>query len=536
MEYDIKLKHKPGRQMIVADALSRRSDHDNGKEDNEEVVGLPEELWIQLLDMGLQDTVAKAQLSDRHAQDVLSQLSDSMQPTSKWTLERGLNDSKTLFYTECMYIPDDIGLRRQIVSDHHDSPSAGHPGILATTRSVRLSYYWPGLQQFVRNYVNGCSQCQQFKINTRPTKPTLFPIPSGSHRLFGSIGIDFMTDLPLSEDGFDSIMVVVDHGLSKGVILIPTNKKGLTAEETAILFIKNVYSRFGLPDKTITDRGVQFDSELFREICRILGIKPALTTAFHPQANGGTERVNREIQLYLSIFCINYPSTWTNALKLAEFTYNNRPHADRNQTPFELMYGEAPKAMPEPFEHSEHPTVEARMTKLAQWRKDAIIAHEYARERMKNRITENYKPFDKGQLLWLEGRNLHLGYNKKITTKREGPFPVIERLGPINYRLKLPPGSKNHNMFNANLLTPYTETAVHGANFPHPPPDVINEKEEWEVERIIKHRGKKNLQYQVKWAGYEDITWEPESNLRNAQEALAEYWKKRSKPLTLGQK
>src|SRR5260370_34898484 len=213
--------------------------------------------------MGLQDTVAKAQLSDRHAQDVLSQLSDSMQPPSKWTLEHGPNDSKTLFYAERMYIPDDIGLRCQIVSDHHDSPSAGHPGILATTRSIRLSYYWPGLQQFVRNYVNAFSQCQQFKINTHPTKPTLFPIPSGSHRLFGSIGIDFMTDLPLSDDGFDSIKVVVNYGLSKGVILIPCNKKGLTAEETVILFNKNIYSHCGLPDKMLTNRGVQFDSELF---------------------------------------------------------------------------------------------------------------------------------------------------------------------------------------------------------------------------------------------------------------------------------
>ena len=133
-------------------------------------------------------------------------------------------------------------------------------------RSICLHYYWPGLQHFVRHYVNGCSMCQQFKVNNRPTKPALFPIPSGSDRLFGSIGIDFMTDLPVTEDGSDSIMFVVDHGLSKGVILIPCTKKGLTAEQMAILFINHVYSCFGLPDKFITDQGVQFDSELFREI------------------------------------------------------------------------------------------------------------------------------------------------------------------------------------------------------------------------------------------------------------------------------
>ena len=149
---------------------------------------------------------------------------------------------------------------------------------------------------------------------------------------------------------------------------------------------------------------------------------------------------------------------------------------------------------------------------------------------MKKRISENYTPFVKGQRVWLEGRNLKLGHNKKITTKREGPFVITEVLGPVNYRLKLPPGWKTHSVFNANPLTPHTENAVRGANFPHPPPDVINDKEEWEVERILRHKGKKSISYQVKWTGYEDPSWEPEVNLRNAQEAIAEYWKKRSQP------
>ena len=117
-----------------------------------------------------------------------------------------------------MYIPDDLLVRRRIVSDHHNTMVAGHPGILAMTRSVRSSYYWPGLHQFVRNYINGCAICQQFKVSTWPTRPTLYPIASGSNRLFGSLGIDFMTDLPLTKDGYDSIMVTVDHGLSKGII------------------------------------------------------------------------------------------------------------------------------------------------------------------------------------------------------------------------------------------------------------------------------------------------------------------------------
>ncbi len=114
------------------------------------------------------------------------------------------------------------------------------------------------------------------------------PIESISSRIFGQVGIDFMTDLPES-DGFDSIMVVVDHGLSKGVILTPCSKTGLSAEKTSRLYIDNVFSRFGIPDKMISNRGPQFDSQFWKEFCDALQIRHVMSTAFHPQTNGGTE-------------------------------------------------------------------------------------------------------------------------------------------------------------------------------------------------------------------------------------------------------
>ena len=144
---------------------------------------------------------------------------------------------------------------------------------------------------------------------------------------------------------------------------------------------------------------------------------------------------------------------------------------------------------------------------------------------MKTRIRENYVPFSIGQKVWLEGRNLRLPYNKKITTKREGPFLITEVLPPVNYRLKLPHGWKQHDVFHAGLLTPYKENGIHRPNFTRPPPDIIEDKEEWEVERILRHKGTKKIVYQVKWTGYEDLTWEPEENLTNANEIIKDYWK-----------
>ena len=255
-----------------------------------------------------------AQLDDSLAQEVMKCLIDPAKSPDKWTIEVDPNGTSVLFYNSLMYILDDLAVCRRIVADHHDTTVAEHPGILATTRSVRLSYYWPGLQQFVRNYVNGCAICQQFKVSTRPTKPSLHPIPSGSHRLFGSLGIDFMTDLPLTEDGFDSIMVTVDHGLSKGIILSPCTKKGLTAERTAEIFINDVFSRFGLPEKLMTDRRVQFDAEFFTEICRLLGIKTSMTTAFHQQ----TEDLNESTEKYSCTSRYSASTTPPHGLKLSK--------------------------------------------------------------------------------------------------------------------------------------------------------------------------------------------------------------------------
>jgi len=270
MDYDIQLEHKPGKTMVPADALSRRHDHTIGIDDKEDIIGLPEELFIKLLDLDLQDAVVKEQHEDSTAQAALEQLQDSSPETIKWQLEEGPNGSKCLFYDGKMFVPDDLDLRRRIVADHHDMMVAGHPGALATTRSVCLLYWWPGMTTFIRKYVAGCATCQHFKVNTCPSKPLLYPIPSGSSRLFGALGIDFMTDLPPADDGNDSIMVIVDHGLSKGVVLISTTKIGLTAERTAQLFLDNVYARFGLPDTMLSDRGPQFDSEFWQELCKSL--------------------------------------------------------------------------------------------------------------------------------------------------------------------------------------------------------------------------------------------------------------------------
>ena len=134
--------------------------------------------------------------------------------------------------------------------------------------------------------------------------------------------MNLITDLPQSK-GFNLILVIVNQGLTKGVVLAPCNKM-ITAEGTVKLLLGNLYKRFGLPDKIISDRGPQFASHSFRELTKLLEITLSLTMAYHPQSDGATEHTNQEIEAYLSIYCLSHPEDWPLALHTLEFTHNNQ--------------------------------------------------------------------------------------------------------------------------------------------------------------------------------------------------------------------
>src|ERR1700678_1847358 len=123
--------------------------------------------------------------------------------------------------------------------------------------------------------------------------------------------MDLITDLPPVE-GYDSILVMVDRGLLKGVILCPCAKT-LTWERAATLLRDNLFKRFGLPDKILSDRDPRFAAHTFQELLKLLNIKLNLTTAYHPQSDGATERVNQEIEAYLAIYCTAHPTEWKNS-------------------------------------------------------------------------------------------------------------------------------------------------------------------------------------------------------------------------------
>ena len=202
LEFDIKLHHIPGAKIVQSDTFSQRPDFtpitDN---DNEDLIVLPNKLFINLINLDLQKRILNCNAFDSDATEALKVLLEGDSKTIRseledWTLEK-VDNKKTLFYKGKNYVPQDSSLRRDIVRTFHDHETAGHPGELETYNSIRQHYWWPGLRTFVKNYVKGCGVCQQFKIDRNLSKPAFVPTEGAkTTRPFAYCSMDFITDLP----------------------------------------------------------------------------------------------------------------------------------------------------------------------------------------------------------------------------------------------------------------------------------------------------------------------------------------------------
>ena len=213
--------------MIQSNTLSRQPDHriDEliGREDQ---ILLLDDLFVNLLDVDLQERILNAKDLDTDIKNTIKTIQrkgpmNLLNDISDWKIEE-INGQKMIFYKGKNYIPRDQDLQRDIVKMFHDHEMAGHPGELETYNLVKTHYLWPGMHVFVKNYIQGCGHCQQF--NRFPANPAYQPIARAkTTRPFANCSVDLITDLPLV-NGCNSILVVVDQGLSKGVILSPCVK------------------------------------------------------------------------------------------------------------------------------------------------------------------------------------------------------------------------------------------------------------------------------------------------------------------------
>ena len=259
-----------------------------------------------------------------------------------------------------------------------------------------------------------------------------------------------------------------------------------------------------------------------------LSIGRNISTVFHPQTDRLTECKNQWVEQYICLYTSARQDDWEAWLPITTFVHNQWPNATTKHSPHEVLLGYCPSAAEEPTGITNNETVEARHQLIKEHREAALHALNKVAQ---TAPTSQYRV---GEWVWLEAKYLALPYaSTKLAPKCHGPFQITKEISPVAYQLTLPRAWTIHNVFHSSLLTHYKETRESGAQFQHPPPELIDNEEEYEVEQIINHRhhGKCcQLQYLICWKGYSaaDDTWEPADQV-HADELVRSYHAKHMK-------
>jgi hypothetical protein len=307
-----------------------------------------------------------------------------------------------------------------------------------------------------------------------------------SYSPWESTSVDFIVALPESE-GHTQIMVVVDR-FSKMAHFIALHETA-TAKDAAQAFLKEVWKLHELPESIVSDRDTKWTSEFWDGLCGLLGIKKRMSTSFHPQMDGQTERVNQTLETYLRTF-INYDQDdWYSLLPLAEFAYNNSVTQATQLTPFYTNYGYHPKTIWTTSEESKNPASKAYVHCIKATHDRATQALEKTKSNMSKYHDQHHQvapEYQVGDEVLFNAKNIRtVRPTKKLAPKLYEPFRVLAKIGKSSYRLELQSRWRIHNVFHTSLLEPYRKNEIKGRSQIRPELEKIEGETEYEVERIL---------------------------------------------------
>lgn len=554
--YTFKLEYKPGKLNVLADALSRRDqDMPQGDEDDRikarslqflkphQYDGIPtvsviiakvlactneieispdnslQELWDQSMD--IDETYGRLV-------EVARQQGRQLPPDLKLLRISPADLSLTgrhLRYRSRFWVPDHEPLRTKLLQETHDGYLTGHPGKNLMIGIISRQYFWPGMANDVRTFVRNCKACGRNTVWRDRKQGLLQPLPV-PEQVWSEISMDYITELPKTERRFENILVITDR-LSKGVIFIPV--ADLSAETLAQVMIEKYVAYHLLPSAIVSDRGASFVNGVWACLCKLLNVKQRLSTAYHPETDGSTERMNQTLEEYLRHYCTYYQTNWDQLLPLAQAAINARDATSIGMSPFFLTHGYHPRtgsgiALPNDLpEVSRSPAEGAQQivqklrhcSDLAQ----SVMAHAQQRQQeIADRKRDPAPSYKVGDRVWLDRRNIKVApLRKKKLSALHDQYNIVDVIGPNACRLDTE-GSL-HNVFHNTLLRPVAHDPFPSQVIDDTRPEPIEMDgdepmygldEILDVQVIKQASGRRtNLvrQFLCKWEGWAQPTW-----------------------------